>query len=65
MIDARFNFPASDPARFAAAIRRCDEENARDPNVEIADGMSHPRAIAPLALARCDTLSTLHAQILS
>ncbi len=45
MIDARFNFPASDPARFAAAIRRCDEENARDPNLEIADGVSHPREL--------------------
>jgi len=41
----------------AAAIRRFDEE--------IADGVSPPRAIAPLTLARCDTLTTLHAPILS
>ena len=33
--------------------------------MEVADGVSPPRAIAPLTLARCDTLSTLHAQILS
>ena len=64
MTDALCNFPASDPARFAA-IRRFDVENARDPNMEVADGVSPPRAIAPLTLARCDTLSTLHAQTLS
>ena len=40
MFDARFNFPASEPAPFAVAI-------------------------APLALAQCDTLSTLHAPTLS
>ncbi len=53
MTDARFNFPASDPAPFAAAIRRFHEENARDPNMEIADGVSHPReqALIKQALA--------------
>jgi len=45
LTDARFNFSASDPARFAAALRRFDEENARDPNLEIADGVSHPREL--------------------
>ena len=45
MIDTRFNFPASDPDRFAAALRCFDEENARDPNLEIADGVSHPREL--------------------
>jgi hypothetical protein len=37
------NFQASD--RFTAALRRFDEENARDPNVEIADGVPHPREL--------------------
>ncbi len=31
--------------RFAAALRRFDEENARDPNVESADGAIHPREL--------------------
>ncbi len=31
--------------RFELAIRRFDEENARDPNTEIADGRSHPREL--------------------
>src|SRR5512145_2036134 len=35
----------SDPDRFAAALRRFDEENARDPNVEWAEGKSHPREL--------------------
>ena len=65
MTDALCNFPTSDSARFSAAIRRFDVENARDPNMDVADGVSPPRAIAPLTLARCDTLSTLHAQTLS
>jgi len=33
--------------------------------MEIADGVSPPRAIAPVTLALCDTLSTLHAQTLA
>ena len=38
-------FEPSEPSRFAAALRRFDEENARDPNVEIADGAAHPREL--------------------
>ena len=34
-----------DPARFAEAIRRFDEENARDPNTEIVDGVAQPREL--------------------
>jgi hypothetical protein len=32
-------------ARFEAALRRFDEENARDPNVEAVEGISHPREL--------------------
>jgi len=38
-------FQLSAPVRFEAALRRFDEENARDPNVETADGVSHPREL--------------------
>jgi hypothetical protein len=38
-------FQPRDPARFAAALRRFDEENARDPHVEQAGGESHPREL--------------------
>jgi len=31
--------------RFESAIRRFDEENARDPNLEIVDGASRPREL--------------------
>jgi len=31
--------------RFLAALRRFDEENARDPNQEIVHGTSHPREL--------------------
>jgi len=31
--------------RYVAAIARFDSENARDPNVEIVDGKSHPREL--------------------
>ncbi len=31
--------------KFAAAIRRFDEENSRDPNHEIVGGISHPREL--------------------
>ena len=34
-----------DPQRFEAALRRFDEENARDPNQEIVDGLAHPREL--------------------
>ena len=37
------DFPCSDPERFEAAIRRFDEENSRDPGVEMVDGVAHPR----------------------
>lgn len=39
------SFAPSDPERFAAALRRFDEENSRDPNVETADGAAHPREL--------------------
>jgi Domain of unknown function (DUF4202) len=34
-----------DPQRFEAALRRFDEENARDPNVEHVAGTAHPREL--------------------
>ncbi len=34
-----------DPQKFEAALRRFDEENSRDPNVETADGATHPREL--------------------
>ena len=30
---------------FDAAVRRFDEENARDPNTEIVNGVAHPREL--------------------
>jgi hypothetical protein len=36
-------FQPDNPQRFAAALRRFDDENARDPNAELADGVSRPR----------------------
>ena len=38
-------FQPADPARFEAALRRFDEDNARDPNVETADGVAQPREL--------------------
>lgn len=35
----------SSPTRFAAAIRRFDEENAKDPNTELVDGVPQPREL--------------------
>ena len=35
----------SDPSRLELAIRRFDEANARDPNLEIEGGVSHPREL--------------------
>jgi len=35
----------SDPARFEAAIRRFDEENSHDPNLEIVAGIARPREL--------------------
>jgi hypothetical protein len=42
-VQASLSFVSTD--RFNAAIRRFDEENARDPNVEMVDGVSHPREL--------------------
>ena len=38
-------FAPSDRARFGAALRRFDEENSRDPNQEIIDGIARPREL--------------------
>ena len=38
-------FQPRDPRKFEAALRRFDEENSRDPNVETADGATHPREL--------------------
>jgi hypothetical protein len=38
-------FQPRDARRFEAALRRFDSENARDPNREMADGISHPREL--------------------
>lgn len=35
----------ADPARFAAALRRFDAENARDPNTESSGGAPQPREL--------------------
>jgi Domain of unknown function (DUF4202) len=42
---ANESFQPSDPARFAAALRRFDEENSRDPNSEQEAGTKHPREL--------------------
>ena len=41
----QLSFESSDPARFAAALQRFDEENSHDPNVEIVNGTPHPREL--------------------
>ncbi len=38
-------FQPANPARFEAALRRFDDANARDPNVETADGAAQPREL--------------------
>jgi hypothetical protein len=38
-------FQPADPARFAAALRRFDEENSRDPHTEQIDGVPRPREL--------------------
>jgi hypothetical protein len=43
MVDPEFH--ARDPQRFAAALRRFDEENARDPNREPLPGGDQPREL--------------------
>ena len=35
--------PRADPRRFDTSIRRFDEENSRDPNTELLDGVARPR----------------------
>ena len=35
----------SDPQRFERALRRFDEENSRDPNMEVVGGLSQPREL--------------------
>jgi hypothetical protein len=39
------SFQPADAGRYAAALRRFDEENARDPNHENADGVAQPREL--------------------
>jgi hypothetical protein len=38
-------FQPRDPQRFEAALRRFDEENARDPLLEQVAGVAHPREL--------------------
>jgi hypothetical protein len=38
-------FQPANADRFATALRRFDEENARDPNSETIDGAQHPREL--------------------
>ena len=44
--DDAFASPSRDEARFEAALRRFDEENARDPNTELVAGVPRPRELA-------------------
>jgi len=39
------NFQSHDFARFESALRRFDEENARDPNIEQVGGSAQPREL--------------------
>jgi hypothetical protein len=41
----RNSFQPGDPERFRAALRRFDEENARDPNTETVNGVPRPREL--------------------
>ena len=45
MTDAPEFFLAEKPERFGEAIRRFDDENARDPNIEMAEGRTWPREL--------------------
>jgi hypothetical protein len=38
-------FQPRDVKRFEAALRRFEEENSRDPNIETVNGISHPREL--------------------
>src|SRR5258705_301874 len=44
--DEAFALPARNKARFEAALRCFDEENARDPNTELVAGIPRPRELA-------------------
>ena len=39
------DFSPTDPERFQSALRRFDEENSRDPNSEMVDGVRQPREL--------------------
>jgi len=39
------DFSPTDPERFQSALRRFDEENSRDPNSEVVDGVRQPREL--------------------
>jgi hypothetical protein len=39
------SYQPREPHRFEAALRRFDEENARDPNIEQLAGVAHPREL--------------------
>ncbi|MCL4785334.1 MAG: DUF4202 family protein [Verrucomicrobia bacterium] len=39
------NFQPADPARFAAALRRFEEENRRDPNLVVVEASPQPREL--------------------
>jgi hypothetical protein len=43
--DGNPTFAPADGARFEQALRRFDEENARDPNIEMVDGLPHAREL--------------------
>jgi hypothetical protein len=43
--DESFASPAPNADRFEAALRRFDEENARDPNIELVAGVARPREL--------------------
>ena len=45
MANESFFQNVTDPVRFESAIRRIDEANAQDPNVEVVDGVAHPREL--------------------
>jgi len=44
--DEAFPAPTGNEARIEAALRRFDEENARDPNAELVAGVPRPRELA-------------------
>src|SRR5438132_510287 len=42
---SRISVRFSDPDRFARALERFDEENAKDPTIELAEGKQWPREL--------------------